>query len=92
MELPELFPPLELEDGVEGVSALAVGVPILLDEEDVLERETTDGALGVTSGSLPAAFARVTLNPLSYTQPVRHVEGQPVECTYCIVQVRPMWD
>jgi hypothetical protein len=64
----------------------------MLDEEGVLGRETTDGVLGVASGSLPAAFARVALNPLSYTQSVRHVEDQLVECAYCIVQVRPMWD
>ena len=91
LEPPELLPPLEVEEGIEGVSTPAVGVPVILDEEGVLEREMTGGALGVASGSLPAAFARVASNPLPYTQSVRHVEGQLVECAYCIIQVCPMW-
>ena len=47
---------------------------------------------GVASGSLPVALARVALNPLSYSQSIRHVEGQLVKCVYSIIQVRPMWD
>jgi hypothetical protein len=61
-------------------------------EEGVLGRETTDGAMGVASGYLPAALARVGSNAPSYSQPVRHVAGQLVECAYGIIQVRPMWD
>jgi hypothetical protein len=84
-----LSPPLEVEEGV--VPVPAVGVPVML-EEGVLGRETTDGVMGVASGSFPAACARIGSNALSYIQPVRHVEGQLVKCTYCIIQVRPMWD
>jgi hypothetical protein len=72
---PPPEPPLEVEEGVEDVPVPGSGVlampvrRLVLDgvsEEVVLERETTDGVLGVASGSLPAAFARVTSNKLSY--------------------------
>jgi len=72
---PELFPPpepsLEVEEGGRVVPVPGVGVFVTpvggLGVEDVsveLGMETTDGALGVASGSLPAAFAIVTSNVL----------------------------
>ena len=70
--VPMVGIPVTLEEGVEGVPVPVVGVPVTL-EEGVLGRERTGGTLGVASGSLPAAFARVGLNILSYIQPVRHV-------------------
>jgi len=82
---PPLELPLEVGEGIGdvpitelGTSAMPVSrlVPEGVSEgvkEVVLERETTGGALGVASGSLPAAFARVTSNELSYTRPVRQI-------------------
>jgi len=76
-----LSPPLEAVSVTEsGVSAMTVSrlVPKGVSEgveEVVLERETTGGTSGVASGSLPAAFARVTSNELSYTQP-RQADGR----------------
>jgi len=71
--LPPPEPPLEVEEGIEdvpvpgfGVLARPVSRPVLSSVfEVVLERETTDGVLGVASGTLPAASARVMSNALS---------------------------
>ena len=87
---PEDIPLLEETDVSvdETVLSLCDG----LSWEGVLERETTGGVVGVASGSLPAAFADVGLNPLFYTQSVRHTEDPPAKCAYGIIQIRPMRD
>lgn len=61
-------------EGTEGVPApeavLSVGKTVFDDEtaeEIVVEMETTGGAVGVASGSLPAAFASVTSNEPLYS-------------------------
>lgn len=67
---PPPEPPLEVEEGVEGVPVPIASVRWLVPDgfmEVVLERETIGGAVGVASGSRPAACARVISNPLSYT-------------------------
>jgi len=73
---PELFSPeLPVEVGEDGFEDPGIGVPEPVNEtvlggesgEVVEERETTGGALGVASGSLPAALARVGSNVLSCT-------------------------
>ena len=63
-----LEPPVEFGSDTE-VTPVPFGwaVPCDLFVEVVLEMETTDGAEGVASGSLPAAWARTTSNVLSYT-------------------------
>jgi len=93
-------PPLEVEEsgGTDDVDvpvprAGVLVVPVswfVLDggtEEVVLEleMETTDGAFGEASGSLPAAFASVTSNALSYTQFVRYIMERLAGCAYGIV-------
>ena len=72
-ELP-LELPLEVEEGTEDVpvpgTVLSVGEIVFggeTVEEVVLDMETTGGAVGVASGSLPAAFASVTSNEPVYT-------------------------
>ena len=76
MELPPPpEPPLEVEEGIEDVPVPGFGVfatpvswtPLDVLKGVVLERVTTGGALGVASGSFPAASARVTSNPGVYT-------------------------
>ena len=73
---PPPEPPLEVEEGTEDVpvpggTGFSVGEPAFdgetVEEEVVLEMETTGGAVGVASGSLPAAFASVTSNEPVYT-------------------------
>ena len=89
-----LEPPLEVEEGggSDDVPVPRVGVVVSWFEEVVLEMGTTDGVLGVASGSLPAAFARVTSNALSYTPSVRYIMERPAGCAYGIVHECPVWD
>ena len=87
-----MSPLLEVEEGVEGVPVPVVDVPVMLDEEGLLDRETTGGMVCVASRSLPAASARIGSNVPFYTRSVRHVQGKLVECAYGIIQVRPMRD
>jgi hypothetical protein len=100
LELPELsgLPP-EVEEGSEDVPVPRVGVPVMPEAvfegetvEEVVERDTTGGALGVASGSLPAAFASTGSNEPVYTLSIRHAKGRLVEATYGIIQVCPMRD
>jgi len=79
LEPPELLPPppeppLEVEEGTEDVpvpagTVLSVSETVFGGEEEevVLEMETTGGAVGLASGSLPAAFASTTSNEPVYT-------------------------
>jgi hypothetical protein len=63
-----LEPPVEFGSDTEDTPVPpGWAVPCGLLVEVVLEMETTDGAEGVASGSLPAARARTTSNALSYT-------------------------
>ena len=103
LEPPEFPPPpelpLEVEEGTAdfstpvGVSVMTVNETVVGRlEEDVLERETIDGAEGVASGSLPAAFARTGSKALSYTRSIKHMGDRLVECAYSIIHERPVWD
>lgn len=99
LEPPELSPPLEVEEGTAdfsipvGVSVMTVNETVVGGlEEDVLEREIIDGAEGVASGSLPAAFARTGSKALSYTRSIKHMGNRLVECAYSIIHERPVWD
>ena len=91
-----MFPesPLEVEEGgsSDDVPVPRVGVVVNWFEEVVLEMGITDGVLGVASGSLPATFARVTSNALSYTQFVRYTMERLAGCAYGIVHECPVWD
>ena len=66
-----MYRPLRVEEGVEGVPVPTVGEPVML-EEGVLGRETMDGAMGVASGSLLAAFARAC----TILYPARQADGR----------------
>ena len=98
---PPLEPPLEVEGSNEdvpvpdaGVFAMPVNGLVLGGELGVvLEMVTIGGAVGVASGSLPAALASTGSNaaPL-YTQSIRHMRDRPAEHAYCIIQERPTWD
>ena len=106
LEPPELLPPppeepLEVEEGTEDVpvpgTVLSVGETVfggetVEEEEVVLEMETTGGAVGVASGSLPAAFASVTSNEPVCTKFVRDMNDPLVEYTYGPIRICPMWD
>ena len=106
VEPPELFPPLLEEVGsIEEVVEVDVVVGETVEEVEVdevdeveeeveveVEMETTDGAGGAASGSLPAAFASVGSNAPFYTQSVKHTKYLLVECTYHgPIYKRPMW-
>lgn len=87
---------LDVEGGAEGFPVLWVGVfvgeTVFGSEplEVVVEMETTGGAVGVASGSLPAAFASVTSNEPLCTESVRHMKDLLVEGAYGPIRIRPM--